>query len=129
VLAPLAAALVVVVVLVSVLASGSGEGSRVVRAQVSAPGASAWVQLSHGRAELSLVNMPQAWPGRVYEIWVKRSGPPAPTDALFSVTLSGNATVGVPGSIKGVHEVLVTSEPLGGSRTPTTSPVVIAKLA
>ena len=43
--------------------------------------------------------MPQAAPGRVYEVWVKRAGLPQPTDALFTVSSAGDASVGVPGSI------------------------------
>ena len=45
--------------------------------------------------------MPQTAPRRVYEVWVKRSGAPQPTDALFTVTAAGDATVGVPGSVRG----------------------------
>jgi hypothetical protein len=47
---------------------------------------------------------------------------------LFTVTSHGDATVGVPGSVSGVKVVMVTSEPLGGSKVPTTSPVIIARL-
>jgi hypothetical protein len=31
--------------------------------------------------------------------------------------------------VSGVHEVLVTSEPQGGSRVPTRSPVIVARLS
>ena len=86
------------------------------------------MRLSGGHAQLTLAHMPQSGPGRVYEVWIERTGAPAPTDTLFTVTSSGSATVGVPGSVAGVKEVLVTSEPLGGSRVPTTAPVVVAKL-
>jgi anti-sigma-K factor RskA len=115
-----------------VIAGGSGSsgsGSRVIRAQVSPAGSSASLLTSHGHAQLTLTNMPQARAGRVYEVWVERSGPPAPTDALFTVSSHGSATVAVPGAIAGVTAVLVTSEPLGGSRVPTSAPVIIAKLA
>ena len=99
-----------------------------ISAQVLAPHASAQVSLTGDRAELTLAGMPQSAPGRVYEVWVKRSGAPQPTDALFTVTAAGDATVGVPGSIAGVSEVLVSSEPLGGSRVPTRAPVIVARL-
>jgi hypothetical protein len=49
--------------------------------------------------------------------------------ALFTVTTRGDATVGVPGSIAGVKLIMVTSEPLGGSRVPTTSPVIVAHVS
>jgi anti-sigma-K factor RskA len=126
-LGALAAAAAVVVVLALVLLGGGG-GARVVHARLSVPGASAEVRVSGGRAELTLAGMPQVRPGRVYQVWVKRSGVPQPTDALFTVSDAGAATVAVPGSIAGVRAVLVTSEPLGGSRAPTTAPVLIARL-
>lgn len=129
-LVPLCLALASTVALVIVLVSGAGSngGSRVIHAQVSAPGARAAVLVSGSHAQLTLTNMPQSGPGRVYQVWVERTGPPAPTATLFTVTSSGSATVGIPGSITGVNEVLVTSEPLGGSRAPTRPPVITAKL-
>ena len=72
--------------------------------------------------------MPQAAPQRVYEVWVKRAGPPRATDALFTVSRAGDATVAVPGGVAGVRTVLVTSEPRGGSSAPTSSPVIVANL-
>jgi len=123
-LAGAAAALVAV----AVSLSSGGSGTRVIQAQVLAPLASAQVAVNGNRAELRLAGMPQTQPGRVYEVWVKRTGAPQPTNALFTVTSAGDATVGVPGSVAGVQEVLVSSEPLGGSSSPTRTPVVVARL-
>jgi hypothetical protein len=95
---------------------------------VLAPGASGFVRVSGGHAELTLSGMPQTTPGRVYELWVKTTGAPKPTDALFTVTSAGRATVGVPGGVAGVRDVLVTSEPAGGSLAPTRQPIVVAAL-
>ena len=122
------AAAALVAVLVAVLLSSGGSETRVIQAQVLAPLASAQVAVTGNRAELRLAGMPQTQPGRVYEVWVKRNGAPQPTNALFTVTSEGNATVGVPGSIAGVREVLVSSEPLGGSSSPTRTPVIVARL-
>ena len=72
--------------------------------------------------------MPKPVPGKVYEVWLKRSGKPQPTDALFTVSSAGTATVGVPGSLNGVKAVMVTAEPDGGSRVPTSAPVIVATL-
>jgi anti-sigma-K factor RskA len=121
----------VAAVLVVVLApGGGGSGStRVIRAEVLAPRASATVRVSGGHAELNIAGMPQTAPNRVYEVWVERSGAPQPTDALFTVSDTGAATVGVPGSIGGVREILVTSEPRGGSRVPTRAPVIVARVS
>jgi anti-sigma-K factor RskA len=128
VLVPAAVGVAVVALLAIVLAGGGGGGTRVIRAQVTAPGASGSVRVSGGHAELTLSGMPQVRRGRVYELWIKRSGAPEPTDALFTVSSRGDATVGVPGSVTGVRVLMVTSEPLGGSRTPTSAPTVVAQL-
>jgi hypothetical protein len=122
-------AAVIVIAAIALSGGSSGPANKVIRAQVTAPRASALLRLSGGHAELDLANMPQTEPHRVYEVWVKRSGAPQPTDALFTVTSKGAATVGVPGSVSGVKEVLVTSEPVGGSRVPTRTPVIVANLS
>jgi len=121
----------VIALAVVVLASGGGGGTRVIRAQVTLPRASASLSVSDGQAQLNVAGMPQAGAGRVYEVWTKSSpsGQPRPTDALFTVSAGGAATVGVPGSARGVREVLVTSEPLGGSRVPTRAPVIVARVS
>jgi anti-sigma-K factor RskA len=124
----LAAGLATIALIAIVLAGGGGSSARVIRADVSAPGASALLRVQGQRAELTLANMPATRPGRVYELWIKRGGAAQRTDALFTVTSRGAATVGVPGSVSGVKEVMVTSEPLGGSSVPTSAPVIVAHL-
>jgi len=77
-----------------------------------------------GHSELIVRRMPQPALGRIYEVWLKRgAAEPRPTNALFSVTNGGNGAVDVP-NLHGVREVLVTSEPAGGSLHPTTAPVI-----
>lgn len=77
------------------------------------------------RVELVVSGMPEPPVGEVYEVWLDRpSQAPRPTDALFTVTNEGNGAVEVPGSLRGVREVTVTCEPLGGSSYPTTAPVL-----
>jgi anti-sigma-K factor RskA len=126
--AVLAVAAVVASLLAVVFAPGSGTGARMIRAEVRAPGASALLRLAHGQAQLTVSRLPQPARGRVYEVWLKRSGAPQPTDALFTVSARGDASIGVPGVGHGVREVMVTSEPLGGSLRPTRAPVIIARL-
>ncbi len=129
-LAGLGVVAVIVAVIAIALSSGSGSGTvRTVHAQVLAPNASATLRVSDGHAELSIAGMPQTTPDRVYEVWILRTGEPQPTNALFTVSRTGSATVGVPGAIAGVKEVLVTSEPRGGSPAPTRSPVIIAHVS
>jgi anti-sigma-K factor RskA len=127
------AAVVVALIAVALSSGGGGGGSassRVIRAEVHAPRASATVRVSDGHAELDVADLPQAAPDRVYEVWIKRaSGTVQPTDALFTVNNSGKATVGVPGTVTNATAIMVTSEPLGGTRVPTSSPLIVARLS
>jgi anti-sigma-K factor RskA len=78
-----------------------------------------------GRAELIVSHMPQPAAGRIYEVWLSHGpGDAQPTNALFSVTGNGNGSVDVPNSLHDVREVMVTSEPAGGSAHPTTKPLI-----
>jgi hypothetical protein len=114
-----------------ILLSG-GPSGKTVQAQVvapAAPGARASLTVADDRATLKVDDFPAPPPGRVYQVWLKRPGrPPDPTTALFRVR-GGNATVDVPGSMKGVDQVLVTAEPDGGSRAPTRDPIIVAQPA
>jgi hypothetical protein len=75
--------------------------------------------------------MPAPAVGRVYEVWLDHGEgtAPQPTDALFSVSRAGRASVDVPGDLDGVKAVLVTDEPAGGSRVPSGAPVIAATLS
>jgi anti-sigma-K factor RskA len=127
--APLAAGLAAIVVLAIALSGGGGSApAKVIRAEVTAPGASAYVTVSDEHANLTVSKFPPTRIGQVYEVWVKRAGNPEPTDALFDVTSRGEATVEVPGSVRGVRDVLVTAEPDGGVSVPTSTPTIVAHL-
>jgi len=121
-------------VLIGALAlnTGSAQQTRVIQAQVLPPAgrdATAALRKVGSHVQLQVTGMPAPALGRIYEVWLKDgSGPPAPTDALFSVTGQGDGTVGVPGDLKGVSKVLVTEEPAGGSLKPTRSPVIVASV-
>jgi anti-sigma factor RsiW len=107
------------------LGSGGSNRAQVFRASVG----DAEVRLAGGQAELIVNKLPAPQPGRIYEVWVKRAGHQAmPTGALFSVTSSGRSDVGLPGNLHGVGQVMVTSEPAGGSAVPTRPPVIVASL-
>jgi hypothetical protein len=101
----------------------------VIRAQVHAARASALLRLQDGQAQLLISGLPPSPRNRVYQVWLKGSGAPQATDALFTVSSRGDATVGVPGVVRGVRELMVTSEPLGGSRQPTSAPVIVAHVS
>jgi hypothetical protein len=127
----LAAGLACGLVIGAVALGGSTASTRAISAQVLQPGvardASATLNITGERATLNVRNFPSPPAGRVYEVWELGSGKaPSPTDALFSVNTRGSGTVAVPGSLRGVREVLVTAEPLGGSQVPTRSPIIEA---
>jgi anti-sigma-K factor RskA len=124
----------------ALLALGVGAGALLaqssttsVPAQVhigSAPSARAVLSIHDGAGRLRVSHMPAPPPGKVYEVWLKRRGAaPAPTDALFTVTHEGSASVDVPGDLDGVEQVLVTPEPSGGSAVPTHAPIIVARPA
>lgn len=106
-------------VLTSMLSSSGGSSTSLAEPHAS-------LHRAGSRAELTVSKMAEPPIGEVYEVWlVGPSATPRPTDALFTVTRKGSGTVDVPGGLRhGVKEVLVTSEPLGGSATPT-GPIVL----
>jgi anti-sigma-K factor RskA len=125
-----AAALAAALAAAVLLASGSPSSQRVTTARVAgAPAGRAQLRQNGARAELILKGIPQPPTGKIYEVWVARPGAaPQATDALFTVTTAGSASVGVPGSLHGIQQVMVTAEPLGGSRHPTSPPIITATL-
>ena len=127
--AAVASVLVVIVVAIAVtsIVSGGSPGSRLIPATVVGATGTADLQISNGRGELIVRHFPAPPTGRIYEVWLKRpGGAPVPTSALFSVTNSGVADIGIPDELRGVSEVLVTQEPAGGSPTPTGPAVIVA---
>ena len=123
--AAVAAALALAVALVIVIASGSrGTQDRLIQASVGL----AQLHIAGSRGELIVDHLPPAPPDRVYELWIQRgNGAPAPS-TLFEVTSRGTAALGVPGEVTGITRVLVTVEPSGGSRVPTTPAVIVARV-
>jgi anti-sigma factor RsiW len=116
-------------VVVGVALDDGGSG-RTVSAQVDtikAAGARAQLEIRSRDSRLVVAGMPAPPRDRVYQVWLKRDGEaPEPTSALFTPRSDGSGTVSVPGSLKGVEQVLVTDEPEGGSQVPTRQPVITA---
>jgi anti-sigma factor RsiW len=129
-LAALASAALAVGVGGGALLGGDG-ATRTVAAKVATPGAKAQVRLSPDGATLVVAGMKAPPENRVYQVWLRRGAgrTPEPTNALFSVSRDGRASVDVPGDLEGVDAVLVTDEPVGGSKLPTRAPVITAALA
>lgn len=122
-----AAALVVVIGL-----AGSGQGPLAPAVTVSdgevdarlAPGGDARIETVNGRVRLSVAGLPEAGPGRRYQVWL-RSGerPPRSARLLFSVDADGSASVVLPEGTGAADAVLVTSEPARGSVLPSREPI------
>jgi anti-sigma-K factor RskA len=120
-----ACVVVIAVVAVVALSSGGSSGTRVIQASAG----SAQLRIAGGHGDLIVHRLAQLPAGRIYEMWVQRgSAQPVPTGTLFGVRSDGSATVGVPGSLSGVSAVLVTQEPAGGTQTPTSAPVIVARV-
>ena len=120
-----ALALAIAVALVIVIASGSrGTQDRLIRASVGL----AQLHIAGSRGELIVDHLPPAPPDRVYELWLQRGNGALVPSTLFEVTSRGTAALGVPGEVTGITRVLVTVEPSGGSRVPTTPAVIVARV-
>jgi hypothetical protein len=109
--------------------NGAKTGVRTLAADVSGSNGRATLELGHESNTLRVSDMPSPPANRVYQVWLQRAGEaPNPTNAMFTVDRHGNGTVAVPGSLKGVDQILVTAEPRGGSQVPTRLPVITAHL-
>jgi anti-sigma-K factor RskA len=125
-----AAATAAAIVAIVLALGGSGDShTQLIRAQVSAPRGTATLSVSSGHGQLRIAGLPQSPPRHIYEVWLERAGKAHPTDALFTVSVAGNATVAVPGNLAGVKAVMVTAEPEGGSTVPTSKPVIVATVS
>ncbi len=110
------------------LGTASSPPTRVYAARVTGSVGSAEVRVREGQADLVVRGIAAPPGGRIYQVWLVRGRRPHPTRALFGVTAAGDADVDVPGNLRGVRKVLVTTEPAGGSAAPTHAPVITAVL-
>jgi anti-sigma-K factor RskA len=129
--APAAAALAVAAAALAVSLSGGGEHVvPLVVDRAQAGGAHGELHMQDGGAMLVVDGLPEPGAGRVYQVWVKPPGrAPRPTNALFVPSRDGSASTGVPLKVHEGDAVLVTSEPAGGSRTPTRVPLLSAVMS
>lgn len=130
----LAAALASALLLVAIgagLAGGLGAGApkeNVVLTQIQRTlpgGATARLDIRGSRAELQVRGMQSPGRDRVYQVWLRKDGEvPQPAGAALAVDARGVARAQLPGDIRRFDQVLVTSEPVGGSALPTRVPVL-----
>jgi hypothetical protein len=101
---------------------GSG-GAHTTEVEPGPNGIEAKVVTEDDRGELHLANVKPLPKGRVLEAWVERDGIIEPVPALFAPDHAGLASTTIE-SMKDVSAVMVTREPEGGSKKPTTKPIV-----
>jgi anti-sigma-K factor RskA len=124
-LAGLAAVALVVVALAGYeIGSGGGNGgSTTTIVPGSSSGVTAKVVRGGDGGTLRLANVGKLPKDRVLEAWVRRDGEVEPVKALFVPDREGNASTTI-GDMRGVDLVMVTAEPVGGSKAPTSTPIV-----
>jgi anti-sigma-K factor RskA len=120
-------AMLLLVVAIGAYEIGSGGGSDgggSTEAFISghAPGVTAEVVREGHEGEIHLAAVGTLPPNRVLEAWVRRDGEVEPVKALFVPDGEGNASTTL-GDLKGVDVVMVTTEPAGGSESPTGQPI------
>ena len=103
---------------------GSGSGQDTTTFHTPGPGGlRATLERSGDSGTLKLTGMAQATPTHVYEAWVQRGGRVKPS-SLFDARHNGTASVALEDQLHGADAVMVTLEPRGGSRQPT-SPAIV----
>jgi anti-sigma-K factor RskA len=80
-----------------------------------------------GSGILRVQHMPTLARDQVYEVWVQRDGNLEPS-SLFVPRRDRSAEAAVPSHLDGADAVLVTREPRGGSRQPTSAPLLSVNL-
>ena len=131
---PAVAAFACVALIVGLVAGGvlfNGDSSRTIpfKADPSMAQASAELELSDDNAIVVANGLPPAPAGKTYMVWLQRPGhAPEPTSALFTPRRDGSATASVTGDLSDVESVLINTEPVGGSTTPTSVPFLTATL-
>ena len=123
---PLAGLAVVVLIVAGGIgyAVGTGGSSGIHTTKSPPPnGIVAQVVTEGDRGELRLANVKQLPEGKVLEAWVQRGNAVEPVPALFAPDHAGNASTTIE-DMKNVSLVMVTQEPAGGTKVPTTEPIV-----
>ena len=125
-----ASALLVVGAAAGYLLHEPRESSSVVAARPSPaapPNLAGTLERSDGSAILTMSQLPALPANDVYEVWVKRDGTLEPS-SLFVPRRDRTAEAAVAGPLDDADAVLVTREPRGGSRQPTSPPLLRADL-
>jgi anti-sigma-K factor RskA len=107
--------------------NGGGGNAHTFEVPASSNGIAAKVVREGDRGEIHLADVKQLPDGKILEAWIKRGNAVEPVPALFAPDSEGNASTTIE-NLEGVSEVLVTREPAGGTKMPTTEPIVAVPL-
>jgi anti-sigma-K factor RskA len=107
--------------------NGGGTSTLEAQAMPNAPQASGTLERDGNSGILRVQGMPTLASNQVYEVWIQRDGQFEPS-SLFVPRTNRSADAAVPDGLDGADAVLVTKEPRGGSRQPTSSPVLSVRL-
>jgi hypothetical protein len=102
---------------------GGSSGAQTTKIEPGANGIEASVVTEGDRGEIRLANVKQLPEGKVLEAWVQRGNAIEPVPALFTPDHAGNASTTIE-DMRNVSLVMVTREPMGGTKVPTTEPFV-----
>jgi anti-sigma-K factor RskA len=95
----------------------------------SVPNARGELVRTGGTTVLRVEGLPVQRKGRVYQIWLASdNGTKIVPSSLFVVDRGGRGAVAIASRLERVEAVLVSSEPAGGSKEPTTKPVLQASI-
>jgi hypothetical protein len=103
--------------------TGGGSGAHTIEIEAGPNGIEAKVVTEGGRGEVHLAGVKPLPEGRVLEAWVERDGSVEAVPALFAPDHAGRASTTIE-NMKDVSTVMVTREPAGGTKEPTTTPIV-----
>lgn len=110
------------------LPAGGDDGPKVLVASIDAemaPGAAASLEVRDGGLRLEARGLPAPGRGRAYQVWVRQGrGAPRPAGAVMRPAGDDRREAALPPGKRQPDQVLVTSEPLGGSEIPTRPPVL-----
>jgi anti-sigma-K factor RskA len=101
---------------------GGGQGGTSTIVSGKAPDVTAEVVRKGDSAEVKLANVGELPKGRVLQAWVQRDGEIEAVPALFVPDRNGTAATSI-ADMSDVEVVMVTREPSGGSKAPTSSPI------
>jgi hypothetical protein len=102
---------------------GGASGAHTTEIEAGPNGIEAKVIQEGDRGEVHLAGVKPLPEGRVLEAWVERDGAIEAVPALFAPDHAGRASTTIE-NMKDVSTVMVTREPAGGTKQPTTTPIV-----